>query len=269
VWWPDTMHVRLAPDRLEYRVQAPLSRAVRATGVVECAPSGATRRPAWSEACAALATLTETKRQGRLSVDLVVSDRLVRYQVLPWRPGIVSRAEWRAYALHSLQSVFGDVDSSWYLHVDMMPPGRTTLACAVDNEFIEALRKATANSATRLVAVRPNFLDMVRRRRPAMRGSRFWFAAVEANHIALGLAGDGGWRALRNESVADGWRATLPGLIRRVQLALPESCVVPLYLCGADFDGAAPDAIEGLPVRLLGAKSRRPESADNGVVAGG
>jgi len=267
VWWPETMHVRLAPDRMEYRIKSPLSGEARSTGAVDCQP-GEPAQP-WYNAVAALAAMIDENMRRRLRLDVVVSDRLVRYLVLPHRPEIATRAEWRAYALHRLESVYGEVARGWRLRIDLVPPGRPSLACAVDNDLVDALRQIAGSNTSRLVAVRPNFIHVFNQRRAAMRGARFWLAAVEGNTVVIGLMVDGSWRAMRNECAADGWRSALPGVIRRVQLALPEPITATLYLHNADGDEARlPETVEGLPLRVLHTTPRRHEQLDGFAVAG-
>ena len=265
--WHDTMHVQLAPDRVSYRIQQPLRGMASAAGVIDCTPDDSTRP--WSNACAALTAVIGDRMQRHLRIDVVVSDRLVRYQVLPWRPGIVSRAEWRAYALHSLETVYGEASKSWRLRIDLVPPGRPSLACAIDSELVEVLRSVAADHGSRLAGVRPNFVTLFNQRRPAMRGSGFWFGVVENGNVSLGAMIDGSWRAVRNEATADNWQVALAGMVRRMQVLLPEPCAGTLYLCGDLGGETVPDSIGELPVRLFGGASRRPSPAEAALASRG
>jgi hypothetical protein len=261
------MHVMLAPDRVSYRIQQPLRGVASATGVIDCTPDDSARP--WRNACAALAAFISDRMQRHMRLDVVVSDRLVRYQVLPWREGIVSRVEWRAYAQHSLEAVYGEASKGWRLRIDLVPPGRPSLACAIDSELVEVLRNLGADCGSRLTGVRPNFVTLFNQRRPAMRGSGFWFGVVENGNVSLGVMIEGSWRALRNEATADTWPVALAGMIRRTQVMLPEPCAGTLYLCGDIDNEALPDSIGGLPLRLFGLSLRRPQPAEAAVVSGG
>lgn len=258
--WHDTMHVLLAPDRVDYRFQSPLGRAASAKGSVACVPDDAAQP--WTAACATLGDVIADHMRNRLRVDVVVSDRLAHYLVLPWRPGIVSRAEWRAYAMHGFAAVYGESAKSWSMRIDIVPPGRESLACALNTGMIEALRTVAATNISRLVAVRPNFVTLFGQRRAAMRGAHLWFGAVEANHVCLGVLRKGRWQALRNEAAPDGWQQALPGMIRRMQSSLDEASAGTVYMCGDIDADTVPPVIEGLPVRVLASPSARRTQAE-------
>jgi hypothetical protein len=257
------MHVTLAPEGIGYHVLSPLRRGASDHGVVPCTPDDPARP--WTGACAALSDLMSGQMRRGLRLNIVVSDRLARYQMLPWRPGIVSRAEWRAYAMHRFESVYGEAMRSWRLKIELVPPGRPSLACALDVDLIDALRAVAVANTSRLVAVRPNFISLFSQRRHSLRGDHLWFGTVEERHVCLGVLTDRSWRAVRNEAAADGWLAALPGMIRRIEVGLAASRPGTLYLCG-DIDGdAAPEFIGGLPLRVIETRpprgQARPEQA--------
>lgn len=260
--WHDSMLVTLAPDEVGYRIQSSLGRTSKAAETITCVADDPARP--WAAACSALAAAMTENMQRHMRVSVVLSDRLVRYLVLPWRAGVVSRAEWRAYALHSFESAYGEVCRDWRLRIDLVPPGRPSLACAIDADLIEALRKIAGASSSRLVAVRPNFIHLFNQRRAALRGSPLWFAATDERGVCMGVLDDGVWRAIRNESAPDGWSAALPGMVSRMQFMVGEPGRGTLYLHVAGPRTELPTAIGGLPVRMLDATAHlrlRPDSA--------
>jgi hypothetical protein len=102
-----------------------------------------------------------------------------------------------------------------------------------------------------------------------MRGSGFWFGVVENGNVSLGAMIDGSWRAVRNEATADNWQVALAGMVRRMQVLLPEPCAGTLYLCGDLGGETVPDSIGELPVRLFGGASRRPSPAEAALASRG
>ncbi|MBI4996103.1 MAG: hypothetical protein HZA64_12340 [Rhodocyclales bacterium] len=259
------MLVTLAPNEVSYRIQPPVGRTSKATAVLGCVAED----PAmpWAAACNALAGAMAEGMQRRMRISVVLSDRLVRYLVLPWRAGVVSRAEWRAYALHSFESVYGADCRDWRLRIDLVPPGRPSLACAIDAGLIEALRKIAGDNASRLIAVRPNFISLFNQRRAALRGSPLWFAAVEERSVCMGVLSDGVWRAMRNESAPDGWLAALPGMVGRMQFMADGLNDGTLYVHVENGCAEVPASIGGLQVRLLDAPVHRRLQPDSGALA--
>jgi hypothetical protein len=265
VLWHDSMLVTLAPDQVSYRIQSSLGRVSKTTAVLGCAADDPARP--WAAACNALAEAMAENMQRHMRISVVLSDRLVRYLVLPWRDGVLSRAEWRAYALHSFEAVYGEICRNWRLRIDLVPPGRPSLACAIDADLIEALRKIAGDAASRLVAVRPNFISRFNQRRAAMRGSPLWFATVEERSLCVGALNDGVWRALRSESAPDGWLAALPGMVGRMQFMADGLGSGTLYLHLDEPGANVPASIGGLPVRVLDSISPRRLQSD-AVMAG-
>lgn len=264
--WHDTMHVVLAPDHVSYRLQSPYQRLASEKGTVDCSPDP--DGPPWRAACTALKGIIEESMRSRLRLEVVVSDQLMRYQVLPWQRGIVSRAEWRAYALNTLAAVYGDIARSWSLRIEVVPPKRESLACALDTGLIDELRSLAADSLSRLVSVRPNFITRFGQRRTAMQGSRFWFGVLEDKHICLGVLHKGRWEAMRNEAAPDGWQAALPGLVQRMQASLDVACDGMLYLSGDVADDTMLPQVDGLSMRLFGIRPPRRTEDDCAKAAG-
>jgi hypothetical protein len=253
------MNVTLAPDAVGYQILSPLRRGASDQGSVPCTPDDPARP--WAAACATLSDLLSDRMRRGVRLNVVVSDRLARYQLLPWQAGIVSRGEWRAYALHRFESVYGEAAKSWRLKIEVVPPGNPSLACAVDSDLVEALRAAAAANTSRLVAVRPNFISLFSQRRHALRGDHLWFGTVEEHHLCLGVLTERSWRAIRNEAAADGWRAALPGMVRRIEITLDAPRPATLHLCGDIPSDAVPAAIDGMTVRLLETRSLRARPA--------
>lgn len=246
--WRESLHVLMVPERIDYRVMPPLGLSPSDIGSVPCLPSEPSDPP-WKAACATLVELIDKRKPGPLRIEILLSDRLVRYQILEWRPGITTRAEWRAYALHGFTAIHGEIARDWQFRIDLVPPGRPSLACAIDGKLVEALHDLCAQRAARLVGVRPQFVRLFNRRHfSAHHNEQIWFAVVEERHVCLGVQDGKNWRALRNETAPDGWLAALPGMIRRIRGSLDLAEGGALYLCGKLAPVTVPAAIEGLPV---------------------
>jgi hypothetical protein len=251
VLWRETLHVLMTPDRLDYRILPPLGLTPTDIGSVPCLPSKPSD-PSWKAACNALADLIDKREPGPLRIEVLLSDRFVRYQILEWRPGVATRAEWRAYAMHGFTAVHGDTAKDWQFRIDLVPPGRPSLACAIDNTLVETLRDLSSKRASRLVGVRPQFVKLFNRKHfSAHHKEQIWFAVVEDCHLCLGVQAGKTWRVLRNEAAPDGWLSALPGMIRRICSSLDMVQDGTLHLCGDIAPGTVPASIEGLPVHAV------------------
>jgi hypothetical protein len=261
------MLVTLMPEAVDYQAFSPLRRGLKEHGTFACTP--ATSGRPWEAACAALTDFLADGMRRRVRLGVVLSDRLARYQLLSWQAGIVTRADWRAYAMNRFEAVYGEAARSWRLKIDLVPPGTPSLACAIDGDLIDALRGVAATNLSRLISVRPNYLSVFSQRRHALRGNALWFGVVEQRHVCLGVLSGQTWRAIRNEGAADGWQAALPGMIRRIECTLDEPPPAVLHLGGDLPSDALPEAIGGLSVRRLELRSPRARQAAQRAVAAG
>lgn len=258
--WRNSLQILLTPDRLDFRLMPAIGLTPMEIGSLPCAPARPDQ-PLWMPACEALAALIDRRQGQAFRIDIQLSDRLVRYQVLEWRDGIASRAEWRAYARHVFSAVHGETVRDWDFRIDLVPPGRPSLACAIDSALIDTLRFIADKRSSRLIGMRPQFVKLYNRRHFAVDGQQpFWFAVIEERHVCLGVQTERIWRAVRNEAAPDGWRAALPGMIRRVRAGLDPAGTGSLYLCGELAQGGVPPSIEGLPVRATEASFLRGRS---------
>lgn len=263
--WHDNMQALLTAESVDYRIYLPFGRKAAVVGSAPCQAGEGS--PPWAMAANALHAVIEEEMPRRMRIEILLSDRFVHYQVLPWRAGISSRAEWRAYAQHQFEAVYGEAARNWRMRLEIVPPGRESLACAIETDLIDALREAAHAGLSRIATVRPNFISCFGQRRTALRGTQFWFAVVEAHHVCLGAFRNGYWVALRNEPAPDGWRAALAGMLRRAQCTLAEPCAGNLYVCGATGEDIEPFAIDATTVRLLPARTTQRQTAEQAGLA--
>jgi hypothetical protein len=246
---PSPLHVAFAPEGLHFCVLDPWRRQVKEQGVVPVAAAieGAPWQP-WVEALAGW--LGERPAQ-KFDLHVVLFDGLVRYQLLPWRPGIVGATEWQAYAGHRFREVYGDLVSGWRILVAPTPPGEAAIVTAIDSALLAALRSLSAQPP-RLVSLQPRFVAGFNHWRPKLKGESCWFATTEPGRVCLGLLHKGSWRTLRNESQAGLSAPALGELLHRLDLALDEkSKAAPVYISGHIGEQALPDCLAGHPVQRL------------------
>jgi len=251
VLWRDILQVFMTPERLDYRIMPPVGLAPRDVGSLACRPLRP-GEPPWQAAGEGLGELVERRCNGSPRIDIYLSDRFVRYRVLAWQAGIASRAEWRAYAEHAFREVHGEAARGWQMLIDIVPPGRPSLACAVETGLIDALKQIAEKRAARLAGLRPNFVRLFNRHNfSSGRQEPLWFGVAEPGHLCLGVKRDRAWLALRNETAPDGWLAALPGMIRRMRASHDIAAVqgdLHLCLCGEVANGGVPAHIEGMAV---------------------
>jgi len=207
----------------------------------------------WAAAVRLLEHWLAERRNQRVRLRLVLSGRLVRWQLLPWQGTLTGSAEQKAYALLSFRTAFGQLADDWELLGSPQPPGRSTPVCAVDRSLLETLGSMCRRHGARLQVVAPYFslaFDHWRRR---LGGPALWFGAVESDSIALALMQHGRWLALHSERLQADWQERLPGLMAQITIPLGlDAAARPLFLTGV---GAPPATGTGLAFTWLPPKT--------------
>lgn len=236
--------VRLARERGWWR------RREVDSALLPCAADG--KAPLWEGALAVLQEAMQQPRWQRTPLALTLSDRLVRYQLLPWLPELGSPDERPGYARFHFHQVYGALADDWDIQVDEAAPGMSAIACAADRALLAALDALASSAGTRIDSIRPHFaavFNAVRRRLPVAAGKVAALALIEPGGLSLALLG-GGWRSLRQRaSTAAPAEALLDALEQERLLADPPFGQAPVYLVA---DAASAADLRDMP-DLLGA----------------
>lgn len=222
--WRDELRIGLGPSSIAltgYR------RGVRprlfCQAVLPLEPSQAS--PPWQAAVQALPRLLDESGARRPNVRIVLSNRFVRYALLPWSAAIKRNAEWLALARHRFINVYGSAAQTWLTRVSNTGANAPRIASAIDAELLSALEE-TVSSRARLVSVQPYLTAAYNRLHPLIGRESCWLAIEEQERLTLGLLEGGTWRAIRSRRRERASRATLGELLDRESalLSLDQPC---------------------------------------------
>lgn len=199
---PERLRVVLAPGGVRLaRERGWLRRRRIDNAVLPCGPDDG---PPWRAPLATLqAALAEPRWRGA-PLWLTLSDRLLRYQLLPWLPELDNPADRQGYARFHFRQVYGALADDWEIRVDEAPPGLPAVACAADQALPAALTALAATAGIRLAGIRPAFAAVFNRLRPRLpaAGEPAVLALAEPGALCYGLFAAGRWLALRQRAVA-------------------------------------------------------------------
>lgn len=228
----ERMVIALCPDEVAVR---------HGGGAIEAAPvASRTDAQDWRGAVGALAgLLAETPVSQRFfgrrrQASLVLSDRFVRYALLPWSEAVRKAAQWQALAQACCETCYGDM-SAWTFRIDSGDYGVPRLAGAVETKFLSALRSLMAARGIDCPQVLPYFAVCWNRWRQQVGDSEALFAVHDAGTTVIAMCRQGQWHSLRMHGGASDADA-LAMMLRRE--ALLQGCAdsVPCY---AHVPGAA------------------------------
>jgi len=154
----------------------------------------------------------DTLRQlpGDAKLDVVLSNHLLRYAVLPWSAALATEDEWIAYAQHVFGSTYGAAAAGWRIRICDGGRGHTRIACAADAALLDAIA-----AVERVASIQPHLMAAFNARRREFGAEPGWFVLQEPGRLTLGLISGGEWKLVRNRQAPDGWRDSLNELLHR------------------------------------------------------
>ena len=182
----------------------------------------------------ALAALQAQRFDFPARVDVVLSDRFVRYAVLPWSGGLSGAAEEEAYVRHHFTKIHGDKAKGWAVRASPAGAGAPRLASAIDGALLEAIRKVfPKNGKAKLASVQPQLMARFNAANLKLPAEGAWLVLAEPERACIALHARGGWRSVQNAKGA--WLT----LLERERYRLAGEAPSLVLLAGARAPAAA------------------------------
>lgn len=116
------------------------------------------------------------------TIDVVLSNALVRYLVLLWQDGVLKASDWQAIAQYAFRVQYGAVAQQWHVAVQMGEFGRPMLAAAIDESLVEALNQSAAQCVFKIDSITP-LLTLLRSQYPHDKNE--WALVAEPERLLL------------------------------------------------------------------------------------
>ena len=249
--WRERWHVALSPTRVDVvRATGFIRRTVTSTELIPCSP--AAQGEPWRAAVLALENAFTGCETHRAECEVVLSNHFVRYTLVPWESGISDEGEIETYARLRFNETYGaEAVAKWEVRVGLPAYGAPRLACAVDRDLMEALRRLSAAQQVRLAGVRPLLVACFDRCRRRFCGPRFWFATAEEGRLCLAGIDRYAWRTLTCQRIGKNLEDALKAAFERESLVMPAVTGDALYLFARDLPAEQPIDIPGMKVCKL------------------
>jgi hypothetical protein len=263
---PDRLRVMLAPTgiRLARERGWPKRRCID-SAVLPCAPGEGVL---WQRGVETLqAALAEPRWQGAPLV-LMLSDRLLRYQLLAGQAELGSLPERQGYARFHFRQVYGPLVDDWEIRVDDPLPGKPIVACAMDRALASSLETLAKTAGTRISRMTPGFAAAFNRMRRVLSqasGDTVVLAVLEPQSLCFAVIADGRWLALRQRSVAGDPDEALRHALdqERLMADAPFTEATVYVVTYPDADGRPDEALGTVwTVHRLAMKGEIPEWSD-------
>jgi len=261
-WWAEPLRIGLGAARVDCVRQglgrgAPLGlwprRRVLARGSAGFAPRPP--EPAWRGALDALdqaldGALDGTAARGE-AAHVRLSNRWVRYAVLPWNAAVSGSAELEALARLRFEQRHGSAVAQWTVRCGDGGWGRPLLACAIDTALLDGLRERLDARGIALASLQPLLMACFNdwRRRLAPDAA---LAIVEGDRLTLAAFEQAGFVEVSSRRCGADLQATVEQELATLPLAARPGAIE-VALIGDDAPGPALREGEGDPaLRLLG-----------------
>lgn len=224
--WRERLHVAISPTEVVHLRRSIGVRGARIeSGVTRVQPADGA--PAWRASLDMLAQLWPSMAERPAAMRVVLSNRFVRYAVVPWRDDLRSPDEREGFVRHCFREAYGPAAEAWAVRENPEPHGRASLACAVDRELLDGLRSLARGTRLRLGAIQPLFMTAFNEHRAAL-GPTGCFLVYEHGRLCGAAYADGEWRSAMSARVDGGLTAQV--LEREILLhGVPDD--VPVFLC--------------------------------------
>lgn len=185
---PDTLLLYVSPERIQ---------AVKTVGLgqrpVEVHQRNAAVQAAdnWHDLVRVGTELVRQTQAQRLQV--VLSDKLVRYACFPWRAELRNAEEDRAMAVLNFDDVYGaNASADWHFSFSAGRPGQSRLSIAIPKTLVALLQAHLGQSACKVVSIQTAFSAALQTHRKAL-GSSGWLINLEEGRLTLGCWSRDAW----------------------------------------------------------------------------
>ncbi len=259
--WRNRLYVALSPSRIDImRVSGIMRRSavydelIPGIEVVADAP--------WRGPLQALAETIPSLASRGAQCAVVLSNHFCRYTVIPANAGLANGREMEAYARLKLEETFGaGAAASWEVRIGDAAPGAARLACAVDRELMDELRRTCSAARLKLSSVRPLLAASFDHSRARFKPGQFWFAAAEEGRLCLAAVEDYAWRSVTSQRIGRDIAQELRAMLDRALVTMPGMTSDTVYLFSRDLPGERARLLPGMTVLPL-SRGREASSAD-------
>lgn len=190
-WSAERFRVGLGAGSVELALRAawPRSRVLRGLRASFTPRDG---QPAWQAALDTLAAALKAFDAGRQRAAVRLSNRWVRYAVLPWSADLARMAELEQLARLHFEQRDGAAVAAWTVRVCDGGWGRPFVACAIDTALLDGLHAVLRAQGVRPGSVQPLLMAAFNDcRRRLVSGAAF--AVVEPDRVCVSVFDAQGW----------------------------------------------------------------------------
>lgn len=221
--WRNRLYIAIGPERISLlKLGRGLKMRILARHDEAVAPSG--KQPSWQALLDKLTQVLSQPEWQNADVSIVLSNRLVRYAMIPFDAQLQNYSAQEAFARHRLTQIHGVMVEQWELRILPGKTGQPRLVSALDRPLLEGLRQMCATHKLGLRSVTPYLMPVFNCCRKSIKSDPVWLILHEQNYSLFALLERGEFIAANG--VCHNSMDELPMLLDRENLAssLAEPC---------------------------------------------
>ena len=132
-----------------------------------------------------------------LKVTVVLSNRLVRYAIVPRDAAVATPEEEQALARFHFVRIYGERAKAWELRLSETLGAKSRLASGIDPDLLKAIKECfPAAGRARLVSMQPWLMAAYNHWKPGAQPG--WLVLLERERACLALASPAGWQSVQS-----------------------------------------------------------------------
>ncbi|MBI5436188.1 MAG: hypothetical protein HY937_03665 [Nitrosomonadales bacterium] len=235
--WRNRLYIAISPERISLlSLGRGLTMRIHAKHDEAVVPSG--KQPSWRAVLDRLTQMLSKPEWQGAEVNIVLSNRLVRYATISFSAQLQNYSVQEAFARHYLTQVYGTATERWDLRIQPGKAGSPRLVSAVDRMLLDELRQVCVTHKLELRTVSPYLMPVFNCYRKAIKRDPAWLVIHEPGYSLFALLD--GWKFVAVNGVCHYSLDELPMLLDRENLTSPlaEPCKL-VYLLAPSGNGLA------------------------------
>jgi hypothetical protein len=140
-------------------------------------------------------------------ISVVISTRWCQLTMLPWSDALLLSDSALYYRHAHFAAIYGDVARNWDIVCDDAPYGQPRLACAIERDFLNALRDCARANGHPWASVESLLSTAARAAAP---GRQQALAVIEPGRVVMASFSHGRISAVQAQACRGAWHAELP-----------------------------------------------------------
>lgn len=221
--WRNRVYIALSPERITL-VKLGRGLKPKLLGQFDEAFQPLPSQPLWQAAVEKLAQVLAQPEWHNADADIVLSNRLARFAVIPPNAQLKKYTAQEAFARHVLSQTYGAITGQWTLRIQQGKATEPWLLSAIDQTMPDTLKLICTNNKLKLSSITPWVVPVFNRFRKQITADPSWLVINEPGASLCMLIKGGEIISVSNLSHAG--IDDLPVLLDRENLlsTLPEPC---------------------------------------------